>query len=82
MRSSSCQAGVEDDRHERRLAHLVQQRPAEQRLAGAGIAGDDDQAVTTAQRLLHVIDRPRIRAARVQEALIQGRTKRTLLESP
>ncbi len=57
------QERIEDQRREGRRVELLEQRAAERRLAGADVAGEDDEAFLAADRLQQQPDRFVVRLA-------------------
>ena len=51
------QERIQHQRRERRAIDLLEQRPAQRRLAGADVAGDDDEAFAAADRVLQQLER-------------------------
>ena len=68
------------ERRERRLIELLEERAAQRRLAGADVAGEDDEAFLAADRLPHLLQRDVVRFAAVQKARIRRQAERRLNE--
>src|SRR5207249_9600876 len=60
------QERVQHQRRERRPIDLLEQGAAERRLAGADVAGDDDEAFTAADGVLQQVERAGVRLTAVQ----------------
>ena len=75
------QERVEDERGECRLIELFEQRPAQRGFAGADVAGQDDEAFFTADRLPDLLEREVVRFAAIQEPRIGRQAERGLNES-
>ncbi len=75
------QERVEDQRGERRLIELLEQRPAQRGLAGADVAGQDNKAFLAPDRLPDLLQGKVVRFASVQKPRIRRKTERGLNES-
>ena len=75
------QERVQHQRGERLPVDLLEQRAAERRLAGADVAGDDDEALAAADGVLQQLERVGVRRALVQVLGI-GRQAERLFREP
>ena len=75
------QERVEDERRERGFVELLEQRPAQRGLAGADVAGEDDEAFFAADGLPDLLQREVVRLAAVQKPRIRRQAERRLDES-
>ena len=74
------QERIEDERGERGLVELLEEGAAQRGLAGADVAGEDDEALLAADRLPHLLQRDVVRLASVQEPRIRRQAERRLNE--
>src|SRR5262249_51264460 len=72
---------IVDDRHECLAAALLDDRPAEQRLAGPDLAGDDDQRLAAFERVGDLLERPGMGRTQEAKARIGGEAERRPVES-
>ena len=75
------QERIQDQRRERRLVELLEQRAADRRLAGADVAGEDDEAFRAADRLQQAGDGLVVRLAAVEEARVGREREGRLYEA-
>ena len=75
------QERVQHERRERRPIDLLEQRAAQRRLAGADVAGDDDEAFAAADGVLQQVERVGVRLAPIEILRIRRQAER-LLENP
>ena len=75
------QKRVQNQRRERLPIDLLEQRPAERRLSGPDVAGDDDESFAAADGVLQQLERVGVRLAAVQVLRI-GRQAERLLGEP
>src|SRR5262249_61998639 len=74
-------ARVQQKRGERRAIDLLEDRTAQRRLAGADVAGDDDEALAAPDRVLQKVERVAVRLAAIEELRIRRQAERLLRES-
>jgi hypothetical protein len=72
---------IADDRHERGPLEPLDDGAAEQRLAGADLAGDNDQRLPPLDCARHLGERGRVGGALEQEAGVRGQAERRLGKS-
>ena len=71
---------IENQRRERRRIELLENRPAEGRLAGTDVAREDDEAFLAADRLPDLLQCDVVRFASIQKARIRRQAERRLDE--
>jgi|SRR6266487_1165473 len=71
---------VVDDGKECLAPELLQHRPAQERFAGADLAGDDDQRLAAIERMAELSERRRERRAREQESSVGSNAERRLVQ--
>src|SRR5262249_34854331 len=72
---------IEHQRRERGAIDLLEERPAQRRLAGPDVAGDDDEALAPADGVLQQIERVGVRTAAIEILRIRRQAERLLGES-
>src|SRR5262249_57204343 len=73
--------GAEDDGEKRPRLQVLQQDPAQRRLAGSAVAGDDDQPFAAVDRADDLLERCRVRAAAIDEPGVGREVERRLDEA-
>ena len=74
------QERVQHERGERRPIDLLEQRAAQRRLAGADVAGDDDEALAAPDGVLQQVERVAVRLAAVEILRVRRQAERLLRE--